>query len=61
MSPEKTARLMPDCFILAASSAIAGCLAEAEKDPSMQLFLKNLAVSWMREANKSVNRELERA
>jgi hypothetical protein len=36
-------------------------LAEAEKDPSMQLFLKNLAVSWMREANKSVNRELERA
>jgi hypothetical protein len=30
-------------------------LAEAENDPKMRLFLKNLAVSWMKEANKSVN------
>ncbi len=36
-------------------------LAEAENDPNMRLFLKNLAGSWMKEANNSVNRELERA
>jgi hypothetical protein len=30
-------------------------LAEAEKDPNMRLFLKNLTLSWMQEANKSVN------
>jgi hypothetical protein len=30
-------------------------LAEAENDPKMRLFLKNLAVSWMKEANNSVS------
>jgi hypothetical protein len=36
-------------------------LAEAENDPNMRLFLKNLAVSWTQEASKSVNRHLEHA
>jgi hypothetical protein len=36
-------------------------LAEAAHDPKMRRFLKNLAVSWMKEANKSVNRKLDTA
>ena len=48
---------------IACLSRAAECvrLAEAENDPKMRLFLKNLGVSWMKEANNSVNRELEHA
>jgi len=36
-------------------------LAEAENDPNIRLFLKNLAVSWTKEASKSASRQLEHA